>query len=410
MDWKTALDIFRLVNMGDKNDDQIMTILSSADYAKGACQSGVSLLKSDENVLKIMSRSFYDEETCIAALKVLKLENLTENKLLVFIDNFPAGNSRDTIKKLSIPYFKLKEKKEHQIINLLKKVRYDFYFKGPLIEALKLSKKDDEELQSIIELSDFQDDICRAVIEHFKGEEYILCLMERKEISNHVLSAGAKRIKWEGKDEGQIMHTIKRGQYSLGICEAGLSFLKMESNILYIMGKGEYSYNICNIGIPLLNLDKKTPEEHLCIMAASKYVYQICDACLSFFNLSEESDESLLEIMDRTKYSAYVCMKCIKFLKNEADIFNVIYLSGFQVGVCRNGLPLLTDQKIIKKVMYLASYDDDVCAVGITLLTDEKIIFDVMEKSKFEYKVCAAGVKTLAALKAKTKTSPKKKK
>jgi hypothetical protein len=408
MNSSTALEVFSLFNMSDKTDDQIMNILASTLYDVEVCRVGVSLLKSENNILKLMEQSFYDEETCTIALKVLKLEGWSENKILAFLDNLPEGNQRNTVKKLSIPYFKLEEKKEYQILNLLKKVKYDYYFRGPCVKALKLLEKTDEELQSIIELSDFQENICLAAIKCFKEEENILLLMERNEMPDLVLNVGAKCIKWEGKNEDQAMHTIKRGRYNLNLCEAGISSLKKVSDILAIMEKGRYYSGICDIGIPLLKLDQKINDDLFQIMSESKYNYQICNACLSFFKLSEQSENSLLEIMQKTNYNEFVCMKCIEFLKNESLINEVFSKTSFQIGVCRTGLPLITDQKIIDQVMYLVAYDADVCEIGITLLTDEKMIFDVMEKTKFEYKVCQAGVKTLTALKNQAKKSLKK--
>lgn len=415
MDSKTALDVFRLFNVSDKTDDQIMAITASALYIAEVCRMAVPLLKSEKNILRLMRESFYDEETCAAALKALKLEDWTENKILTFLNSLPEGNNRDTVKKLSIPYFKLNKKKEYQIINLLKKVKYDYYFRAACIKALNLEKKNDGQLQSIIELSDFQENICRAAIKCFKDEENILLLMERKESENNVCAAGAPFIKWEGKTEDQVMHTLKRGQYNSRLCELGIAYLKTVSNILFIMEKGHYYNSICDLGIPLLNLDQKNNDELFQIMRLSEYNYQICDACLSFLNLSKKNNNGLFQLMDRTDFNAFVCMRLLSYSKveqgtdYESFIVDVIRKTNFQAGVCRTGLPLIENEISHIYIMESSGYDSDVCEVGITLLKDEKTIFHVMEMTKFDYKVCEAGVKTLTALKDQVKKRPKKK-
>jgi hypothetical protein len=141
MNSETALEVFRLFDMSNKTEDQIVSMVASTLYDLETCRVGISLLKSEKNILKIMEQSFYDEETCVAALKALKLENWNENKILVFIYSIPESNNQNTVKKLSIPYFKLDEKKEYQILNLLKKVQYDYFFRTACIKALNLEQK-----------------------------------------------------------------------------------------------------------------------------------------------------------------------------------------------------------------------------------------------------------------------------
>jgi hypothetical protein len=407
MNSKTALEVFRLFKMSDKTEEQVVAIIASTLYQKEACRVGMPFLKLEKNILKLMRESFYDEETCAAALKALKMESWTENKILAFLNNLPEGNNRDTVKKLSLSYFKLEEKKEYQIINLLKKVKNDYCFRDPCVKALKLSEKTDEELWSIIELSDFQENICRAAIKCFKDEENILLLMERSETPDHVLNVGAKCIKWEGKSDDKTMHILKRGRYNLTLCEAGITSLKQVSDILFIMEKGHYYNSICDIGIPLLKLDQKDTDELFQIMAESKYDYQICDACLSFLNLQEKTSPDLLAIMARTDFNEFVCMRAIThFKKNkgldcESAVIDVMRKTNFQTGVCRVGLPLLVKDLSFVYVMESSGYNADVCEIGITLLKDEATIFMIMEKTNFEYKVCEAAVKTMAAIKAR---------
>ncbi|MFZ2310932.1 MAG: hypothetical protein WAW11_05315 [Patescibacteria group bacterium] len=400
--------------MSDKTDDQIMNILASTLYDVEACRVGVSLLNLEKNILKLMEQSFYDAETCSAALKVLKLESRDENKILAFIYSIPEGNNRDTIKKLSIPYFKLNKKKEYQIINLLKKVKYDYYFREPCVKALNLDKKTDEQIQSIIELSDFQENVCRAAIKCFKDEENILLLMERKESENNVCAAGAPFIKWEGKNEDQAMQVMKRGQYNSRLCEIGITHLTTVSNILFIMEKGHYYNSICDIGIPLLKLDQKDTDELFHIMRLSGFNYQICDACIPFLNPSKKNNNGLFQLMNRADFNAFVCMRLLSYSKEEEGvdyesfIIDVIRKTNFQTGVCRIGLPLIKQEISHIYVMESSGYNSDVCEIGVTLLKDEKTIFHVMEMTKFDYKVCEDGVKTLTALKTQAKKPLKK--
>lgn len=407
MDSKTALEIFRLFNMSDKTDDQIMAIVSNTHYAKEACRAAAPFLKTENNILKLMDWSFYDEETCIAALKALKLEEWTENKILDFIYKIPEGNNRNTVKKISVSYFKLKEKKEYQIINLFKKVKYDAYFRDACIKALNLPDKTDDQLQSIIELLDFQEYVCYEAIQCFKEEESILLLMEREGTTDFVLRAGADRIKWEGKTEDQALNAIRRGQYNSHLCELGLSSLKKQSDILFIMEKGQYYGNICEIGIPLLNLSEKTVDELFDIMSESKYNYHVCNACFKFLALKEKSNAQLLDFMKRTGFNPFVCMRMFDYftlgskeMDYEGCIIEVMEDTGFDVRVCRSGLPLLKEESSISHIMRSSGYKDKVCQVGITLLKDEKNIFDIMEKTNFESGVCEAGVKTMATIKA----------
>lgn len=407
MNSRTAVEVFRLFNMSEKTENQIMSIIKSTQYEPSACEAGVPLLFLEKNILEVMEKSFYAGGVCKVALKRLKMQEWSENKILSFIDQLETSTARDTLKKISIPYFKLKQKKEYQILNLLKKVKHDYYFRKACIEALNLKSKTDEQLWSIIELSDYQAYICIGAIRCFTKDEYILSLIQRHITTDLVLSEAAKCIRWEGNSEDQIMYLIGRGKYNFHFCEKGIVFLKKVSNILFVMAEGHHCISICKLGIPMLNLAQKTPGELFSIMAPT-YDYLVCDACLKFFELPKQSEEALVGIMQRTGYNEFVCMRCLPWLKNETLILSVIRETSFQVGVCRTGLPMLSNETDIAYIIASSGYNTDICEIGITLLTNEQDIFEVMEKTNFYCKVCKAGVKTLANIKVRAKKKVKK--
>jgi len=403
MNEETLKGLFTLFHLNEKSDEQIMKIMKARHNTKEACTLGISFLKSEDNILATMQDAFFEDCVCEAGIKALHLENKSENEILAFVEKAMTGNDsqKSVVKKLCIPYFKLDKKKEYQIFNLLKKTKYEYWIRKASVEVLekRVKKMTDEELLSLIELADYNEDIFYLCIRHFKSEEQILTLLEREQTSDHVRGVMASHIKWEGKDENQVLEVMKRAHYQSSFCEAGISFLKQEENILFAMEKGHYYGSICKIGIPLLQLESKSNNDFLRIMLNSKYNHLICDKCLSFLNLSEKTEQGIMDIIKVTEYNQFVCMEAITFLKSANLITFVIKKTNFQTGVCCAGLPLLKLSTDIHFVMNGSDYDTDVCSIGILLLKTEEEIFSIMEKTKFNSGVCEAGVKTMEAIK-----------
>ncbi|MEI6835927.1 MAG: hypothetical protein WCK59_03765 [Candidatus Falkowbacteria bacterium] len=401
MNGKVAYDIFRLFDMSEKNEGQIMDIMIKSQYAKEACALGITLLKAENNIFNIMKKTGYYKDVCQAGLKTLKMGEKTENQILAITNRVKEDDREETIKKLCIPYLKLEKKKEYQILNLLQKTNYDYTLREALITALKLESKTDEQLLSIMEISNFQENVCAAGIKYFKEEEHVLTLMERPKTPDFVIEAGAPNLKWEGKTDEQILESLRRAHYQSAVCAAGIVFLRDEYSIITVMKNYGFYSDVCDIGIPLLNLGQKTDDMLLNIMERMDYNWNICQPCIKLLNFEEKTESQIFGIIERTAYDKYVAMAGIVFLKsNIYHVYKIIQQCNYQVGVCIAGLKLLSETMILQ-TLEDSKFDPDICAEGINFITREDNIFFIMEKARYASRVCENGLKALKNLKAK---------
>ena len=396
MDKKVVRGIFELFNMSTKTEQQIVDIMKADHNSKEVCTLGVSFLKSEEEILKVMGSTYYDEKVCEAAIKALHLENKTENEILTFISKVEAnGNQKGSVIRPCIPYLKLDELREFQILNLLRKTKYEYYIRTACIEALikKIESFNDEQLLSVIELTDFNEDILALCIKYFKSEKQILKLIRVDKTPSYIISSAATLIKWEEKNEDQILEVLEKVAYNSSFCESGIKFFETEKNILFVLEKTENDSTVTELAIPLLKLESKSKTDLMRIIINSNYNSYICDECFNHLELAKMTESEILGIIKASNYNSFVSMNLVCFLKNEMkNILDVVRKTQFNVGVCRASLPLLKVPSDIYLVLSGSNFDPHVCEKGISSLKTEDEIFSIMEKTKFHYDVCNAGV------------------
>lgn len=397
----TILEIFRLFNMKNKTEQQIMALIKESGYHnKDLCKLAITLLKSEENIMTVIYHTCYDEGVCQAGIKTLIKKNWTDNQILAFLKRV-RDNSDSIITKLCIPYFKLNDKKEYELINLLRKVDYTFYFLQPCLKALDIDKKNDKQLIALMEITNYHESFCYACITHLKTEENILSLMERSGTPDYVVVAGAELIKWKKKSENEILAIIEKSHDKFSFYDNGILYLKNVENILKVLKLINYSYSTLGTVLPVLKLDQKSESELWRIMKLSDYAYSVCTECLAFINLSEKDDDELKGLMLETEMNPLICENIVPNLKSEEPILFAIKNTKFNDDVCAAALPLLFkgDEATIFSLLENTHYCDAVCEVGIPLLTNEDSIFRAMGNAHFASKALDAGLVAIKKLK-----------
>jgi len=400
MESKTAQEIFRLFDLSKKTEDQILAIIQASHYSPEVCCLGISFLKNESNILMIMEKTSYNPKVCAVGVKALKLGSKTENQILTLLEEINAGDTQECVRKLCIPYFKLKQKKEYEILNLLKKTKWNYFIKKAAIEALKVENKTDEQLVTLMEITDYQSDVCALCMKHLKKDENIIALMTRESTPYFIQIIGASRLNWKNKTTEQIMEILVGTDYNHDVSLAAVPYIKTVKEILLVIKYSANSEDICTIGINNLKLSEKAEDKLLWLMKESGYNYYVCCRCLELLSLNEKTDDQLLSIMFNSDYNEFVCATCIIHLKSEYDVHQTIKKTKFKTTVCLAGLPRLSLQSDIINVLADSCYEDNVCVLGISLLKSENLIFDTMEKANYSSPICDAAVERLKVLKS----------
>jgi hypothetical protein len=399
---ETAQEIFQLFDMTEKTDAQIIAILGSTRYDKDACAAGISFIKDKNKIFFILDKTNYADSVCDTGIKALHLEGFSENELLDLIESTKKiSHNPHYFIKLCNSYFKMEDKTELQIVNLLKKTSYDYELVLMSVKTLtkKSKKMNDEQLLALIELTEYNDRICEACVPFFKSEGQLFSLISSSKNLYNICSYCAPHIYWIDKSNDQILKILQSVNYHPSLCKSAITHFDNRDSILAILSGCKYDQEVCAVGIPLLRLDLLSEKELLAFMKLADYSYQICFACLEYMNLANKNDDQLLHVMATSSFNQYVCMKAIVFLKTEKNVMNIITSTGYQTGVARAGLPLIKLSTDVIAVMNGSKYNSDVCSSGMAGLKNEEEIFYIMEKTNYNHDVCRAGIKAFEALK-----------
>lgn len=397
----TIEEIFRLFDMNAKTEKQVMALIKESGFRNTKlCQTAIPYLRSEDNILKVMSSTFFDEEVCKVGLKTLITKDWSDNKILAFLKK--VENDRDSrVKRLSIPYFKLKGKKEYEIINLLRKTEYDFYFLKPCIDALGINKKNDDQLIALMEIADYHADFCFACIKGLKKEENILALMERNTTPDYVISEGASSINWDNKNDEEIYNVMTRAHFKSEVCEVGITHFKSEDLIIRVLEKTNYDWDVCAVSFPLLKFEEKDESALFDLIKTTKCRYEICEPALKLLKLPEKTDDELMDILKELSMNTFVCQKIAPYLKSEKCLSYIVQKTDYNEDVCAVVLKMLYkgDDDLVFTFLEKTHYSDIICEVGIPLLKSEESIFRAMENAHYVRSACGAAVIAMKNLK-----------
>ncbi len=399
---ETAQEFFKSFDMTEKTDAQIIAILGSTRYDKDACAAGISFIKDKDKVFSILDKTNYANSVCDASMKALHLEKLSENELLDLIEaTKKTVHNCHYFVSLCNSYFKMENKTELQIVNLLKKTNYAYDLVLMSVKTLtkKSKKMNDEQLLALIELTEYNDRICEACVPFFKSENQLFDLISSSKNLYNICSYCAPHIFWIDKSNNQILSILQSVNYHPELCKSAIAHFDDRDSILIVLKGCKYDQEVCDVGIPLLRLDLLSEKELLDFMKLADYSYQICFACLEHIDLAIKPDLQLLSLMSATAFNHFVCMKAIVFLTLEKHVMEVMVSTDYQTGVVRAGLPRITLSIDVLAVMNGSKYNTDVCSLGMSGLKNEEEIFYIMEKTNYNNDVCKAGVKAFEALK-----------